>query len=150
MITIPKLTEGRTKERCVHIFELFSSNFKTMLMDKPQEKKTTVDETLEDEESTGNDSESDSEDVPVSVTTMGSTKKMKSAMTPKQNVRRQTAPPQLLVPTSGVSINNYGPGTVANNDVGNIRNSTISNVGNNNSKNYYRPRPKKTFPGYGY
>lgn len=90
------------------------------------------------------------EDVPVSATTMGPTKKKKPAMNPKQNVRRQTAPPQLPGLISGVSINNYGSGTVFNRDVGNIKNATISNVGNNNSENYFQPRQKPTNAGYGY
>ena len=90
---------------------------------------------------------STNEDVPVSVITMGPTKEMKPATTPKhrQNVRRETAPPQLPVSTSGVFIANYGPGKVDSRDVGNIKESTFSNVGNDNSENHFQPRPKPTY-----
>jgi hypothetical protein len=87
---------------------------------------------------------------PVSVPKMGPTKEKRPTMTPGQNVRRQTAPPQLGMLTSGFSINNYGSGTVANSDLGNIKDSIISNVGNNNSTNHFQRRPKKTRTGYGY
>ena len=68
------------------------------------------------------------------------TKKKKPAITPRQNMRQQTAPPQFQMSTS---IHNHGSGTMSNSDVGNIKNSNISNVGNNNSKNYYQYRPKR-------
>jgi len=123
---------------------------------KKQKKITTVDEDVEegtsgkgfgtnsttkakkrlshDEERT--DTGNDSEDVPVITTKK---KKPTKTRTSKQNARRQTAPPQLAVPTSGVYINN-GSGTVVSRDTGNITNSIVSNVGNNNSRNYYRSK----------
>lgn len=67
------------------------------------------------------------------------TKEKKPTMTPRQNVRWETAPAP--VSTSG-SIINYGS---ARNDVGDIKNSIISNVGNNNSKNNYQFMPKTTY-----
>ena len=94
------------------------------------------------------DSRTDNEDVPDSINTMGPTKANKPTMTPRQNMRRDTVPPQFPVSTS-VSVNSYGPGKVTNNDVGNIKNSNFSNMGNNNSKNYYQPKPKSNYTGYG-
>jgi hypothetical protein len=85
------------------------------------------------------DTGNDSEDVPVITTKK---KKPTKTRTSKQNARRQTAPPQLAVPTSGVYISN-GSGTVVSRDTGNITNSIVSNVGNNNSRNYYH-RSKST------
>ena len=70
------------------------------------------------------------------------------AMTPGQNLRRDTAPAQLPGLTPRVSIHNYGSGNVGNSDVGNIKNSFITDVGNNNSKNYYQARPKATYDRY--
>jgi len=85
-------------------------------------------------------------DVPVSLTTTRTTKEKRPAITPRQNVRQDTAPAQLPVSTSGVSVHNYGSGTVVNSDVGNIEDSTISNVGNDNSENhYFQPGPKPTY-----
>ena len=107
----------------------------------PTEARKGLSQISDYELSTGN------EDVPVSLITMSPTEEKKPAMTPKhlENVRSQTAPPQLPMSTSGVSIANYGPGNVDSRDVGNIKDSTISNVGNNNSKNYIQPRPKPKY-----
>ena len=99
----------------------------------------------EDELSTGNDSE----DVPVNAIT--GPKKKKPAMTLKQTKRGQTLPlADSQLPTSGVSLRNYGPGSVTNSGIGNITDSVISNVGNNNSKNYHPPRSKTMYDGYRY
>jgi hypothetical protein len=98
----------------------------------------TLSQTSDDELS------SDNEDVPVSVTTMGPTKEKKPAPS-IQNARRDTAPAHLPGSISGVAINNYGSGNVANRYVGNIEGSIISNVGNNNSENHFQPRRKSTY-----
>jgi len=102
--------------------------------------KATLSQTSDDELSP------DNEDVPVSIATMGPTKEKKSAPS-KQSARQDTASAQLPVPISGVAINNYGSGNVANRDVGNIEGSIISNVGNNNSENHFpsQPRRKSTY-----
>ena len=90
------------------------------------------------------------EDALVSLITMSPTEEETPAVIPKhgENVRRQTAPSRLPVPTSGVFIANYGSGDVDSSDVGNIEDSYISNVGNNNSKNYSQPGPRSqsTYP----
>ena len=78
-------------------------------------------------------------------------KEKKPTMTPRQNVRRVTAPAQLPVAISGLNIINHGPGNVDSSGVGNIENTSISNAGNNNSKNFYQHRPKPTsYDGYGH
>jgi len=102
-------------------------------------KARTLSQISEDELGTDND------DVPVSFNTMGPTKEKRPAMTPRQKGRRDTAPAQLPVSTSGVSIHNHGSGTVVNKNIGNIEDSTISNVGNDNSENYFQPMPKPTY-----
>ena len=78
-------------------------------------------------------------------------KEKKPTMTPRQNVRRVTAPAQLELPVaiSGLNINNYGPGNVDSFGVGNVENTSISNAGNNNSKNFYR-RKLTSYDGYGH
>ena len=150
---------ARTKERCVHLFELFP-RIQVDADGWKQKKRTTVDEYVEEGNSgqgfgtdrTGTtkarkrlshdeeraDTGNESEDVPV--------KEKKPTKASKQNARRQTVPPQLAVPvaTSGFYINNYGSGSVVSRDSGNITNSIISNVGNNNSRNYYQLRSKST------
>ena len=61
-------------------------------------------------------------------------------MTPRQKVRRGTAPAPLPAMISGVHIKNYGSGNVTSSGLGNVGNSTISNVGNDNY-HQYRPKP---------
>jgi hypothetical protein len=70
----------------------------------------------------------------------------KPSMSPKQNVRRETAPPQLF---PDVSIINSGSGVTHNSGIGNIKNLVVSDVGNNNSKTYVQTRRKKTYDDYG-
>ena len=72
------------------------------------------------------------EDVPVNLTRMW-----------QSEIRRQTAPSQSPVSTSGI----YDPGNVdyRASDVGNIKNSVIQNVVNNNYKNYFQSRLKAKY-----
>jgi len=89
------------------------------------------------------DEDSDNEDIQVEpVSAKVPSKKKKPTMTPIQNMRSQTAPPQSSI--SGFSFNNTGTGTMSNRDVGNIYQSTISDVGNDNSVNYFQARRKPT------
>jgi hypothetical protein len=71
-----------TKERWVHLSFI---EFQEDVDGCPMKTRKRLSQTSEDKESTEN------EDLPVSVTTMGPQKKKKPAMTPKQNVRRQTS-----------------------------------------------------------
>ena len=62
-----------------------------------------------------------------STSNKGPSKKKKPAASPKQNVRRQTAPAEQTIPGPSISINN-GSRTMYNKDVGNIHYTYLSKV----------------------